>query len=131
MSRPSFFQRMLLASPQVGFTVVLRWVTCRQYPIGPAQISGGSLNELRMRAEVFPSRARETLVPQGPAETCSWPRHRESMRPLAGSTVATAASPSTDSPKTIFPSGVQASQFAVAFISGVTLVASPPVAAIV
>src|SRR6266403_3743852 len=94
--------------------------------MGPAQISGGSLRELRMRAEVFPSREREMLVPQGPAETCSWPRQRESMRPLAASTVATAASPSTDSPKMIFASGVQASQFAVAFISGVTLVASPP-----
>src|SRR5882672_5127304 len=92
--------------------------------MGPAQISGGSLSELRMMAEVFPSRARETLVPQGPAETCSWPRQRESMRALAGS-------PSTDSPKTILASGVQASQFAVAFMSGVTLVASPPVAAIV
>src|SRR5467141_5234500 len=99
--------------------------------MGPAHISGGSLRELRMRAEVFPSRERETLVPQGPVETCSWPRQRESMRLLAGSTVATAASPSTDSPKTIFASGVQASQFAVAFISGVTLMASPPVAAIV
>src|SRR6267142_759188 len=99
--------------------------------MGPAQISGGSLSELRMMAEVFPSRARETLVPHRPAETCSWPRQRESMRPLAGSTVATAASPSTDSPKTIFASDVQASQFAVAFISGVTLVASPPVGAMV
>src|SRR5882724_6602064 len=99
--------------------------------MGPAQISGGSLNELRMRAELFPSREREMFVPQGPAETCSWPRQRESMRPLARSTVAMAASPSTDSPRTIFASGVQVSQFAVAFISGVTLVASPPVAAIV
>src|SRR6267143_435763 len=99
--------------------------------MGPAQISGGSLSELRMMAEVFPSRERETLVPQRPAETCSWPRQRESVWLLAGSTVATAASPSTDSPKTTFASGVQASQFAVAFISGVTLVASPPVAAIV
>src|ERR1700682_6602904 len=121
MSNPSFFQWRLLASPQAGFTAALRWVTCRQYPMGPAQISGGSLNELRMRAEIFPSRAREMLVPQGPAETCSCPRQRESTRPLAGSTVATAASPSIDSPKTIFASGVQASQFAVAFISGVTL----------
>src|SRR6266850_4578363 len=99
--------------------------------MGPAQISGGSLSELRMTADAFPSRERETLVPQGPAETCSWPRQRESMRLLAGSTVATAASPSIDSPKTIFASGVQASQFAVAFISGVALVASPPVAEIV
>src|SRR6267378_8581473 len=99
--------------------------------MGPAQISGGSLSELRMMAEVFPSRARETLVPQGPAETCCWPRQREAMRALAGSTMAMAASPSTDSPKTILASGVQASQFAVAFMSGVTLVASPPVAAIV
>src|SRR6267143_101635 len=84
--------------------------------MGPAQISGGSLSELRMRAEVFPSREREMFVPQGPAETCSCPRQRESMRQLAGSTVATAAAPSIDSPKMIFASGVQASQFAVAFM---------------
>ena len=84
-----------------------------------------------MMADVFPSRAREMLVPHRPAETCSWPRQRESMRPLAGSTFATAASPSTVSPKMILPSGVQASQFAVALISGVTFVASPPVAGIV
>src|SRR5712692_7277524 len=99
--------------------------------MGPAQISGGSLSELRMREDVFPSREREMFVPQRPAETCSWPRQRESLRPLAGSTAATAASPSTDSPKTIFASGIQASQFAVAFMSGVTLVASPPFAGIV
>src|SRR5258706_5483323 len=99
--------------------------------MGPAQISGGSLSELRMRAEVFPSPEREMFVPQGPAETCSCPRQRESMRPLAGSTGATAAAPSIDSPEMIFASGVQASQFAVAFMSGVTLVASPPVPPIV
>src|SRR2546429_3097359 len=99
--------------------------------MGPAQISGGSLRELRMMADVFPSRAREILVPQWPAETCSWPRQRESMRPLAGSTIAAPESPSTVSPNTIFPSGVQASQLAVAFITGVTFAASPPAAAIV
>src|SRR5216683_3767679 len=99
--------------------------------MGPAQISFGSLRELRMMEDVFPSCAREMLVPQRPAETYSWPRHRGSMRALAGSMMATAASPSTVSPKTIFASGVQASQLAVAFTSGVMFVGSPPVAGIV
>src|ERR1700704_1713464 len=99
--------------------------------MGPAQISGGSLRELRMMAEVFPSRAREMLVPQRPAEMYSWPRQRGSMRLLAGSAVAAAPAPSTVSPKIIFPSGVQASQFAVAFISVVMFLASPPAEAIV
>src|ERR1700704_2514062 len=116
---------MLWASPQAGFTALLRCVTCLQYPIGPAQISGGSLRELRMTTETFPSRAKEIFGPQRPAETSSWPRQTGSMCPV-GSTVATPESPSMNSAKAIFASGVQASQLAEAFIFGVTFVASPP-----
>src|SRR5436853_581630 len=78
--------------------------------MGPAQISGGSVRELRKIADVFPSRAREMLVPQRPAETCSWPRQRESIGPPWGSTMATPESPSMVSPKTILPWLVHASQ---------------------
>ena len=58
---------MLLASPQAGLMDLLRCVTCVQLAVGPAQTSGGALNELRMTAEFFASWESEKLMPHSPA----------------------------------------------------------------
>src|SRR5580658_4204304 len=122
---------MLLASPQAGLMDLLRCVICAQLAVGPAQTSGGALKELRITAEVFASRERERLTPQAPAVICPASRKSSVLVPSAGLIVARPESPSRYSPKIIFASGVHASQLAEAFISGVMLVASPPVAGMV
>src|SRR5437879_1656363 len=61
--------------------------------MAPAQIYGGQLRELRMMAGVFPSRAREMLVPQRPAGTCSWARQTESSGEQSGSTMSNPETP--------------------------------------
>src|SRR5271165_6048601 len=130
-SYPSFFQWMLLASPHTGLLVLLRLVIWLHLPISPAQISGGALKELRITAEVLPSRATDKLAPQKPIVICSAPRNISWICPFPGSTVAIPASPCTYSPNRIFWSGVHVGQLAEAFISCVAFFASPPLAAMV
>src|SRR5215467_6512863 len=118
---------MLLTSPQAGFRAELVEVICFHSAIGPAHISGGRRSESRMIADVLPSSATETIVPQPLALIFSGLCQRVSILPPARSTVATPLSPSTSSPKRIFdPPAVQASQLAEAFISAVRFLAFPP-----
>src|SRR5579864_1639470 len=121
---------MLLASPQAGLRLALRVVICFQAPIGPAHTSGGWLNDWRMMALVLPSAATDTAMPQPFAVIWSSACHRVSIFAVAGSTLASPAPPSTHSPKRTLPFLVQVNQLAEAFISGVTFLASPPVAGI-
>src|SRR5271170_3697928 len=99
---------MLLACPHAGCKPLLRSVTCFHSPIGPAQISGGALNEWRMMAEDFAPAETEMFGPQKPAETVSLPRQRVRTAEFAGSIDAMAESPSTNSAKRILASLVQA-----------------------
>src|SRR5215468_6119145 len=119
---------MFFGSPQDGLTPALRCVTCFQSPTGPAQISGGALNELRATAEDFASRETERLGPQRPAESASLLRQSWRTCALAGSSEATAESPPRYSAKRILPSAVQENQLAEPFRSGVRFCAELPVA---
>src|SRR5215472_5853390 len=118
---------MLFTSPHAGWRGVLRELICFHSPSGPAHTSSGCENDSRIIAEVLPSAANDTMVPQPLALSLSGFRHSASILPLVGSTVAMPLSPSTSSPKRILdPPEVHVSQLAEAFISGVTLRACPP-----
>src|SRR5262249_35362765 len=122
---------MLLASPQAGLSAVLPDVIRFQFPMGPAQISGGRSSESRITAAVLPSTETETIDPQPFAVSRSGLRKRVSIFPPATSKAAKPLSPSTSSPKSIFePPPVQVSQLVEDFMLGVRLRASPPVAGI-
>src|SRR6266849_3860962 len=121
---------MLFASPQAGFRLALRLVT--GVGVGdPAVIrttSDAWRNDRKMPAIVEPSLAGESEKPKMPDElNAPSADQRGSILPFAGSSVAMALLPPTNSLKRIFLSGSQASHAAEAFMSLVRFFASPPV----
>src|ERR1700747_3544608 len=56
-----FVQWKFTISPHAGLIPELRVVSCFQFPIGPAQSSGGVLGDCRLTAETDPSRERAPL----------------------------------------------------------------------
>src|SRR5438874_10080609 len=61
MLKPSFVHSRFSALPQVADSAELSLVSCRQSPIGPAQISGGVSKLLRAAAANLPSLERAKL----------------------------------------------------------------------
>src|SRR5580698_3125726 len=96
--------------------------------MGPAQTSGGAVNESRITAEDVPSGVTERFGSHGPAVMFSLPRQRVATLEFAGSSRLTAESASTNSVKRILPSLVQVSQLVEDFLSSVRFAALPSVA---
>src|SRR5260370_31966192 len=96
--------------------------------MGPAQTSGGLLNELRINAAVFASLDTDSEKAKAlPAVMLSADLHNSSSFAVGESTPAMPASPSTFSANRIFfPSGSHASHEAEAFMPGVRFFNSPP-----
>jgi len=92
MSRPSFFQWMLLAVT-CGASASFSWVIGRGLAIGPAPIRGGVVKSSETLAISLPSRLIETRP--SPAWKVTGPDSRVLVAPVAGSTVRTALWSST------------------------------------
>src|SRR5580692_3289609 len=101
MSHPWIFispfdQWRLFSGPQAGRVPSFTPVTCFHSPIGPAQISGGCVDELRITAEDWRSAVRETVgPPSASVEMTSGPVHATESLPLGKSTLETPSRPST------------------------------------
>src|ERR1700722_9235247 len=119
MRTPSLIQCRLFISPQLGFMSSFAWVTCRQWPAGPAHNSGGCAGELRTAAEF--SRSAENDI-----EIDSGPDHSFETFPLASSTAEMPDSPSMFSVNRISALDFQKIAFGEAAISEVTFRAFPP-----
>src|SRR6266481_581781 len=120
---------MLFASPQGGLRLALRVVTGVGVGDSPviSTTSGALLYDRKMPAMVLPSFATESTKPKIPAALKAPSLdQRCSILPVAGSSVAMALLPPTNSLKRIFLSGSQSSQAAEAFLSFVRFFASPP-----
>src|SRR5438270_6743542 len=94
---------MLLASPHAGFRFAFTEVICFQLPIGPAQISGGWLNDWRMTAVVLSSDAIEPCEPELLAVITSPLFQSVSTAPELMFTEAMPQPPSIHSPNNSFP----------------------------
>src|ERR1700739_3115604 len=120
---------MLFASPQAGARLALRLVTGVGAGDPPVikTTSGAWLNARKIPALVGPSLAAESEKLKMP-EALNAPSadQRGSILPFAGSSVAIALLPPTNSLKRIFLSGSQVSHAAEAFMSLVRFFASPP-----
>src|SRR5581483_3359774 len=67
----SLFHSTLSERPYAGVTPAFAWVSCSRRAGGPAQTSGGSLNDSRVAATVWPSRETDTDGTKAPPVT--WP----------------------------------------------------------
>src|SRR5260370_15419116 len=120
---------MLFASPHAGLRLALRVVTGVGVGDSPviSTTSGAWLYDRKMPAMVLPSFAAESRKPKMPAElSAPSPDQRCSILPVAGSSVAMALLPATNSLKTIFPFGCLACHAAGAFLSFLYMFYSPP-----
>src|SRR5436309_13940405 len=118
---------MLLASPHAGFRFAFTEEICFQLPSGPAQTSGGWLNDCRMTAVVLSSDAIEPCEPELLAVIASPLFQSVSTAPVLIFTDAIPQPPSIDSPKSSFwPPEPHFNQLAEAFMPGVMFFASPP-----
>src|SRR5579884_3024226 len=117
--KSSLLQCRLRASPHRRRDLSLRCVTCFQSPTGPAQTSGGRSKEWWVRAQVLPSRLKETAGTSPCAEIVSLPVQSIRTSPEVGSSEANPLPPSTCPANTRRDKDSQVSELGDAFRSGV------------